>query len=233
MPAGRQLELTHIQAMLSGTGPIVCHKAPLRKAAKGAQTQVRRWRSQVHNSRRRCISSGIHWSVAWTLCCACNAFVITSMYCFGACQIQFFTTSDWALTLAYSLLEEGGESAKIGLVNGASAYRAGGGFLSGGRHAMEESLCAQSTFYLSLDHATQMTQTGFHIPAMGCLASPSVEIFRKGTRRIGSLAEDGVATDLNNSANMVCNNVYVDMCVLLMFFPHQARTLVTSSAMTS
>ena len=36
-------------------------------------------------------------------------------------------------------------------VNAASAYHAGGGFVTGGRHALEEAMCVQSSLYESLE----------------------------------------------------------------------------------
>lgn len=77
-------------------------------------------------------------------------------------------------------------------VSAASAYHAGGGFTSGGRHALEEAFCSQSTLYASLEKAmglwAQGVTTGMyrndnpsyhqHIPTDGCILSPSVEIFR-------------------------------------------------------
>ncbi|CAE7305825.1 unnamed protein product [Symbiodinium natans] len=89
---------------------------------------------------------------------------------------------------------------KVAVVNAASAYHPGGGFLTGGRHALEESLCMRSTFSLSLRKASALaraenvappkscqpaTQQGrpwtCHIPELGCLVSPEVEVFRGGT----------------------------------------------------
>merc|ERR1712096_591883 len=83
----------------------------------------------------------------------------------------------------------------------ANAYQAGGGFLEGGRHALEESICMQSTLYRSLLAAKELaTQEGVavpacarptrpsdprygdrwrcHIPQEGVIFSPYVEIFR-------------------------------------------------------
>lgn len=87
-------------------------------------------------------------------------------------------------------------------VNAASAYHSGGGFLSGGRHALEEAMCIQSTLYSSLERAQLLAQAEgltapewarperpsrggsewhAHIPQDGAVLSPSVEVFRGGT----------------------------------------------------
>jgi len=87
-------------------------------------------------------------------------------------------------------------------VNAASAYHVGGGVLSGGRHALEESWCITSTLLKSLQEAHFMTQTNdeevcgeyqvhtnaaghrFHryLPEDSVVISPTVEIFRDGYR---------------------------------------------------
>jgi len=82
-------------------------------------------------------------------------------------------------------------------VNAASAYHVGGGFHTGGRHALEESICMRSTLINSLKVAEstscqpsvhcqpKMKAPGVpwtcHIPETGCIISPDVEIFRGGT----------------------------------------------------
>eukprot|EP00929_Paragymnodinium_shiwhaense_P005105 TRINITY_DN10661_c0_g1_i1.p1 TRINITY_DN10661_c0_g1~~TRINITY_DN10661_c0_g1_i1.p1 ORF type:complete len:668 (-),score=203.69 TRINITY_DN10661_c0_g1_i1:134-2137(-) len=69
---------------------------------------------------------------------------------------------------------------KVATVNAASAYHAGGGFTSGGRHALEEAFCSQTTLYPSLEKASK--EVGHpHIPVDGCIMSPHVEIFRRGS----------------------------------------------------
>jgi len=40
---------------------------------------------------------------------------------------------------------------RVAVVNAASAYQSGGGFKGGGRHALEESFCVQSSLYKSLE----------------------------------------------------------------------------------
>mmetsp|Transcript_48388 Transcript_48388/g.115050 ORF Transcript_48388/g.115050 Transcript_48388/m.115050 type:complete len:1301 (+) Transcript_48388:108-4010(+) len=73
-------------------------------------------------------------------------------------------------------------------VNAASAYQVGGGALTGGRHAQEETWCTMSTLLKSLQkvHWQQVRLTGGgqgntvdqHIPVDGCIVSPKVQIFR-------------------------------------------------------
>lgn len=94
-----------------------------------------------------------------------------------------------------------GAGAPVALVNAASAYNAGGGFVSGGRHALEESLCMQSTLFQSLKVAKeQASRSGVlapascmppfkldgspwecYIPEDGVVLSPDVEFFRGGS----------------------------------------------------
>lgn len=88
---------------------------------------------------------------------------------------------------------------RVGIVNAASAYHVGGGFQTGGRHALEEALNMQSTIFQSLALAQQLaTQQGVeaprcanpqytrsgrpwdcHIPEDGVVLSPHVEVFRQ------------------------------------------------------
>lgn len=86
-------------------------------------------------------------------------------------------------------------------VNAASAYHAGGGFLTGGRHALEEAMCVQSSLYDSLEFGIGLAEAAkveapswsrpakkkdgsswmSHLPDDGVLLSPKVEVFRDGT----------------------------------------------------
>eukprot|EP00438_Fugacium_kawagutii_P009241 Skav231852 [mRNA] locus=scaffold2307:16794:18047:+ [translate_table: standard] len=86
-------------------------------------------------------------------------------------------------------------------VNAASAYHAGGGFLTGGRHALEEAMCVQSSLYDSLERGIGLAEAAkvqapswarpaqkkdgtpwvSHLPDDGVLLSPKVEVFRDGT----------------------------------------------------
>eukprot|EP00440_Ansanella_granifera_P065714 gb/GFBE01071268.1/.p1 GENE.gb/GFBE01071268.1/~~gb/GFBE01071268.1/.p1 ORF type:complete len:636 (+),score=144.46 gb/GFBE01071268.1/:1-1908(+) len=77
---------------------------------------------------------------------------------------------------------------KVATVNAASAYHAGGGFTSGGRHALEEAFCSQSTLYPSLKKVVDATGSAgrvghyhMHVPEDGVILSPRVEILRKGS----------------------------------------------------
>jgi len=66
-------------------------------------------------------------------------------------------------------------------VNAASAYQRGGGFTTGGRHALEEAFCSQSTLYQSL--ASLRAGEHSHIPEDGAVVSPGAEIFRRGSNQ--------------------------------------------------
>jgi len=76
------------------------------------------------------------------------------------------------------------EGFQVAVVSAASSYKAGGGFVSGGRHALEEALCTQSTLYHSLEGVVQgyeRQRQAYRIPDAGCIVSPRVEFFRRGT----------------------------------------------------
>jgi len=87
---------------------------------------------------------------------------------------------------------------RVAVVSAASAYHAGGGFSTGGRHALEEAICVQTTLYNSLqasmhDAATWQPAVAkpatrpngspweMHIPEDGVILSPMVEVFRGGS----------------------------------------------------
>lgn len=90
---------------------------------------------------------------------------------------------------------------KVVAVNAASAYHAGGGFATGGRHALEEAMCVQSSLYESLERGVSLAEDAklevpswvrppkrrdgkpwvLHLPDDGVLLSPMVEVFRDGT----------------------------------------------------
>lgn len=89
---------------------------------------------------------------------------------------------------------------RVAAVSAASAYSVGGGFLSGGRHALEESMCMQSTLYFSLQRAAHLAlecgirdgqEQPLHIPEDGALLSPGVEVFRDGTDKGYALCSEG------------------------------------------
>ena len=46
----------------------------------------------------------------------------------------------------------------VQVVSAASAYHAGGGMMTGGRHALEEATCMQSTLYRSLEKGIQLAK---------------------------------------------------------------------------
>eukprot|EP00438_Fugacium_kawagutii_P017302 Skav213699 [mRNA] locus=scaffold491:715924:719131:- [translate_table: standard] len=50
------------------------------------------------------------------------------------------------------------KSEKVVAVNAASAYHAGGGFMTGGRHALEEAMCVQSSLYESLEKGMHLAE---------------------------------------------------------------------------
>eukprot|EP00931_Biecheleriopsis_adriatica_P031418 TRINITY_DN18430_c0_g1_i2.p1 TRINITY_DN18430_c0_g1~~TRINITY_DN18430_c0_g1_i2.p1 ORF type:complete len:775 (+),score=154.93 TRINITY_DN18430_c0_g1_i2:30-2354(+) len=102
--------------------------------------------------------------------------------------------------------ERAREGVAVLAVNAASAYHVGGGFSSGGRHALEESMCMQSTLFASLQKAEELATARAsthpaeyqaahakppaqhdgqpwhrHVPIGGAILSPSVELFRGGT----------------------------------------------------
>ena len=77
-------------------------------------------------------------------------------------------------------------------VNAASAYQVGGGVMSGGRHALEETWCTMSTLLPSLqkiqwqDKRSSSHSHGHlhqHIPVTSCILSPQVQIFRDTSAR--------------------------------------------------
>lgn len=78
---------------------------------------------------------------------------------------------------------------RVVLVSAACGYQMSGGFTTGGRHALEESLNVQSTLFPSLRKAASLgfgydltisstTHTSY-IPEAGVVLSPFVELFRK------------------------------------------------------
>ena len=121
---------------------------------------------------------------------------------------RFRISKIWSLDELDAIHAEKGNDARIGIINGASAYHAGGGFLSGGRHAMEESLCSMSSFFMSLQRATHAAQQGTLIPPTGCLASPYVEVFRHGAHKGYKIRKDVILIDVvsvamfNNNPNV-------------------------------
>ncbi|CAE8662768.1 unnamed protein product [Polarella glacialis] len=78
-------------------------------------------------------------------------------------------------------------SVRVVAVNAASAYQVGGGASVGGRHALEEAWCLTSSLFQSLNSVESMQCSGVstpfsqHVPTLGCIVSPSVEIFRESS----------------------------------------------------
>lgn len=97
-------------------------------------------------------------------------------------EIKCSEEGTYMLDVAVKLVEQG---CQVAAVSAASAHHVGGGFTSGGRHASEEALCAQSTLYRCLRHAWRQTgvpEGSAYIPEDGAVLSRRVEVFREGTR---------------------------------------------------
>ena len=91
------------------------------------------------------------------------------------------------LTVMEVALQMQGAGKATMAVNAASAYQVGGGVMSGGRHALEETWCTMSTLLPSLqkvqwqDRRTNHSAHGHlhqHIPVDACILSPAVQVFR-------------------------------------------------------
>jgi len=104
-------------------------------------------------------------------------------------------------------------------VNAGSAYSSGGGFRNGGRHALEESMCVQSTLFLSLHEAAKQAKRAgleappwatpirkwqMHIPEDGAVLSPHVEVFRENFLQGYAFADE--ATSLEAIVSMAMPN---------------------------
>eukprot|EP00929_Paragymnodinium_shiwhaense_P064219 TRINITY_DN32149_c0_g1_i6.p1 TRINITY_DN32149_c0_g1~~TRINITY_DN32149_c0_g1_i6.p1 ORF type:complete len:409 (-),score=111.24 TRINITY_DN32149_c0_g1_i6:219-1445(-) len=77
-----------------------------------------------------------------------------------------------------------GAGAAVAAFSAASRYHVGGGFSTGGRHALEEAICMQTTLYRCLKKAQQEAKKydgEAYIPEDGAILSPRVEVFRSGT----------------------------------------------------
>lgn len=82
-------------------------------------------------------------------------------------------------------------SNSVAVISAASSYHCGGAFISGGRHALEEAMCVQSTLFKSIkseeDQFLKDKPPARHgefrayIPEDGVVLSPSVEVFRTGS----------------------------------------------------
>jgi len=89
-------------------------------------------------------------------------------------------------------------------VNAASAYQVGGGVMSGGRHALEETWCTMSTLLPSLQkvqwedrrtspHSGHSHHLHQHIPVDACILSPNVQVFRDTSAKGYRFQEQPVA----------------------------------------
>jgi len=119
------------------------------------------------------------------------------------------------------------EGRRVAAVQAASAFHAGGGFATGGRHALEEAFCVQTTLYASLQVGAKLASEAHvvppewvrpkkrsdgkdweqHVPDNGCLLSPHVEIFRDGTNSGYAFKDKAVTLEAVISVAMPnCNN---------------------------
>lgn len=100
-------------------------------------------------------------------------------------------------------------------VNGAAAYHAGGGFSTGGRHALEESMCVRTSLFKALRRGEELAEAAgvkaeewchpkrkqngqpwmMHIPDNGVFLSPSVEVFRQGTEKGYTFEEEAISLE--------------------------------------
>eukprot|EP00392_Amoebophrya_sp_AT5.2_P017082 g17397.t1 len=77
--------------------------------------------------------------------------------------------------------------ATAGVVNPGNRFTPGGGFATGGRHALEEALCTQSTLYPALVHAhKQFRQNNRPFGHYEVIVTPRVEFFRFGNEYLFS-----------------------------------------------
>jgi len=102
---------------------------------------------------------------------------------------EVFKSKALALQTARDLLPRHRD--RIAVVTAASGYHCGGGFITGGRHALEEAICTQTTLYPSISKADSEVRMEFgeaaegqfvaYIPYDGVVLSPKVEVFRDGS----------------------------------------------------
>merc|ERR1719369_2367284 len=95
----------------------------------------------------------------------------------GACTVIEHDATTTVPSLAVRL---GTDGKAVAVISAASAYHVGGGFSTGGRHALEEALCMQSTLYKCLKSAWRqagVSKGSPYIPKDGAILSPDVEIF--------------------------------------------------------
>lgn len=101
--------------------------------------------------------------------------------CKRTTQIKKVESPTTVASCAIALVAEG---RRVAIVSAASAFHAGGGFSTGGRHALEEALCTQSTLYPCLRSVWRnagCSKGDRYIPQDGAVLCPHVEIFRDGT----------------------------------------------------
>mmetsp|Transcript_37772 Transcript_37772/g.66501 ORF Transcript_37772/g.66501 Transcript_37772/m.66501 type:complete len:499 (-) Transcript_37772:109-1605(-) len=112
------------------------------------------------------------------------------------------------------------EGLRVIAVNAASGYHLAGGFLTGGRHALEESMCTQSTLFFSLQQAAIRAaeinlcdeQGGrLHIPEHGAILSPGVEVLRQGTADGYASFENGESVFLDAVISVAMPNMNPNM----------------------
>ncbi|CAE7367346.1 unnamed protein product [Symbiodinium natans] len=157
----------------------------------------------------------------------------------GAVWPQLDTTGDHKTKLLVKrgtvldvAVEEVLHGQRVVAVNAASAYHAGGGFQTGGRHALEEAMCIQSTLYASLEKGIVLAEQAkirvppwvqppkrakdgqewvSHLPDDGALLSPHVEVFRTGTNSGYAFQEKAVCLEAVVSVAMPnCNTKMSD-----------------------
>lgn len=112
------------------------------------------------------------------------------------------------------------EGHRVVAVNAASGYQLAGGFLTGGRHALEESMCTQSTLFFSLQQAAiraaesnlcDAQGTRLHIPEDGAILSPGVEVFRQGSAQGYAAFENGGSLILDAVISVAMPNMNPNM----------------------
>jgi len=87
---------------------------------------------------------------------------------------QVFLSSDTVPATAIRL----GDKKTIGVFCASSGYHVGGGFLTGGRHALEESLCVQTTMWAALNDASKQPPPWLSDGSV--LVVSNAAVFRRG-----------------------------------------------------
>jgi len=89
-------------------------------------------------------------------------------------------------TVMENAVQQARSGARVAAINAASAHQVGGGFMTGGRHALEEAMCMQSDLFFSLQQAESLAirqSFDIHIPTYGAVLSRRVKVFRHGTEQ--------------------------------------------------